>query len=211
MEPVTESNCYVIREEDKCMIIDPNDFTAIRELLQKLGLMPGLVLLTHEHCDHIGGLNELRRTYPVTVAATEACSAGIGNQTRNMARMMETFLYFKSGEKKFVHYPPFQCRKADLTFTDQICCRFATRQLELIPLPGHTPGSMVIRYDGYIFCGDYLLPGDRVVTRLPGGDGDAYEKYAKPWLKTIPDGTWIFPGHGEPFRMNREVREFHEL
>ncbi len=70
---------------------------------------------------------------------------------------------------------------------------------------------MVIRYDGYIFCGDYLLPGDRVVTRLPGGDGDAYEKYAKPWLKTIPDGTWIFPGHGEPFRMNREVREFHEL
>ena len=46
MEPVTESNCYVIREEDKCMIIDPNDFTAIRELLQKLGLMPGLVLLT---------------------------------------------------------------------------------------------------------------------------------------------------------------------
>ena len=97
------------------MIIDPNDFTAIRELLQKLGLMPGLVLLTHEHCDHIGGLNELRRTYPVTVAATEACSAGIGNQTKNMSRMMETFLYFKSGEKKFVHYPPFQCRKADLT------------------------------------------------------------------------------------------------
>ena len=89
MEPVTESNCYVIREEDKCMIIDPNDFTAIRELLQKWGLMPGLVLLTHEHCDHIGGLNELRRTYPVTVAATEACSAGIGNQTRNMSRMMD--------------------------------------------------------------------------------------------------------------------------
>ena len=57
VEPVTESNCYVIREEDKCMIIDPNDFTAIRELLQKWGLMPGLVLLTHEHCDHIGGLN----------------------------------------------------------------------------------------------------------------------------------------------------------
>ena len=187
MEPVTESNCYVIREEDKCMIIDPNDFTAIRELLQKWGLMPGLVLLTHEHCDQIG------------------------NKTRNMSRMMETFLYFKSGEKKLVHYPPFQCRKADLTFTDRICCKFATRQLELIPLPGHTPGSMVIRYDGCIFCGDYLLPGDRVVTRLPGGDGDAYEKYAKPWLKTIPDGTWIFPGHGEPFRMNREVREFHEL
>lgn len=100
MEPVTESNCYVIREEDKCMIIDPNDFTAIRELLQKLGLMPGLVLLTHEHCDHIGGLNELRRTYPVTVAATEACSAGIGNQTKNMSRMMETFLYFKSRGKR---------------------------------------------------------------------------------------------------------------
>ena len=108
MEPVTESNCYVIREEKKCMIIDPNDFPAIRDLLQKRNITPELVLLTHEHCDHIGGLNELRKTYPVTVAATEACSEGIGNKTRNMSRMMETFLYFKSGEKNFVHYPPFQ-------------------------------------------------------------------------------------------------------
>lgn len=139
MEPVTESNCYVIREEDKCMIIDPNDFTAIRELLQKLGLMPGLVLLTHEHCDHIGGLNELRRTYPVTVAATEACSAGIGNQTKNMSRMMETFLYFKSGEKKFVHYPPFQCRKADLTFTDQILLQICNKAAGADPASGAYP------------------------------------------------------------------------
>ncbi len=88
----------------------------------EMGPDAGAGPLTHEHCDHIGGLNELRRTYPVTVAATEACSAGIGNQTRNMSRMMETFLYFKGGEKKLVHYPPFQCRKADLTFTDRICC-----------------------------------------------------------------------------------------
>lgn len=211
MEPVTESNCYVIREENSCMIIDPNDFQAIRGMLQKCNTMPKLVLLTHEHCDHIGGLNELRKAYPAIVAATEACSEGIGNKTRNMSRMMETFLYFKSGEKKFVHYPPFQCEKADLTFNECLCCKFATKELQLIPLPGHTPGSMVIRYDGCLFCGDYLLPGDKVVTRLPGGDGDAYKRYAKPWLKAIPDGTWIFPGHGEPFQMNREVREFHEL
>ena len=211
MEPVTESNCYVIREENSCMIIDPNDFQAIREMLQKCSMMPKLILLTHEHCDHIGGLNELRKAYPAIVAATEACSEGIGNKTRNMSRMMETFLYFKSGEKKFVHYPPFQCEKADLTFKESLRCRFTTKELQLIPLPGHTPGSMVIWYDGCLFCGDYLLPGDKVVTRLPGGDGDAYEKYAKPWLKAIPDGTWIFPGHGEPFQMNREVREFHEL
>ena len=125
--------------------------------------------------------------------------------------MMETFLYFKSGEKTFVHYPPFQCEKADLTFTDQLSCEFGAKELELIRLPGHTPGSMVIRYDGCVFCGDYLLPGDKVVTRLPGGDGDAYEKYARPWLGKIADGTWIFPGHGEPFQMNREVRAFHDI
>ncbi|HCW27238.1 MAG TPA: MBL fold hydrolase [Lachnoclostridium sp.] len=210
-EPVTESNCYVIREKNRCMIIDPNDFPAIRELLQKWNMKPELVLLTHEHCDHIGGLNQLRETYPVTVVATQACSEGIGNKTRNMSRMMETFLYFKSGEKTFVHYPPFQCEKADLTFTDQLCCEFGAKELELIRLPGHTPGSMVIRYNGCLFCGDYLLPGDKVVTRLPGGDEDAYEKYARPWLGKIADGTWIFPGHGEPFQMNREVREFHDI
>ena len=111
------------------MIIDPNDFPAIRELLQKWGLKPGLVLLTHEHCDHIGGLNQLREDISGDGGGdTEACSAGIGNQTRNMSRMMETFLYFKSGEKTFVHYPPFQCRKggSDI-YGPALLCKFAAK------------------------------------------------------------------------------------
>ena len=87
--------------------------------------------------------------------------------------MMETFLYFKSGEKTFVHYPPFQCEKADLTFTDQLCCEFGAKELELIRLPGHTPGSMVIRYNGVYFAeiiffrGTKLSRGCRGETEMP--------------------------------------------
>lgn len=156
------------------MIIDPNDFPAIRELLQKWNMKPELVLLTHEHCDHIGGLNQLQETYPVTVVATQACSEGIGNKTRNMSRMMETFLYFKSGEKTFVHYPPFQCEKADLIFTDKLSCEFGAKELELIRLPGHTPGShgdpgMTDVYFAEIifFRGTKLSRGCRGETEMP--------------------------------------------
>ena len=78
-------------------------------------------------------------------------------------------------------------------------------------LPGHTPGSSLIFLDGALFSGDYLLPGERVVTRLPGGSQEQYETYTRPWLQTIADGTWIYPGHGREFQMCGEARRFHEL
>lgn len=219
-DPVTDSNCYVIRQESACLVIDPNSFKLLERLFQKWNISPFLVLLTHEHCDHIGGLNELREQYKVTVAASRACSMGIQNTKENMSGMMEMFLYYKSGETKIIPYEPFVCKAADLQFEGEIRIPFAGGMLCMKGLPGHTRGSSVILYEisskgaapeKIIFCGDYLLPGDRVLTRLPGGSKEDYEKYAKPWLQRIPDGARIFPGHGEPFQMNSEVRKLHDL
>lgn len=211
IDPVTDSNCYVIRHGKTCMVIDPGSFRVLEPMLQKWNSCPSLVLLTHEHCDHIGGLNELRGKYETVVVSSSACGEGMQNARENMSRMMETFLYYKSGETRLVPYKPFTCRASDLMFYDQICLQFGGKPLWMKSLPGHTHGSSVIFYDGILFSGDYLLPGDRVITRLPGGSEEEYEKYARPWLSQIPDGTRICPGHGEPFLMSRKVREYHGL
>ncbi|MCD8082147.1 MAG: hypothetical protein LUE86_01145, partial [Clostridiales bacterium] len=68
-----------------------------------------------------------------------------------------------------------------------------------------------ISFEDELFVGDYLLPGEEVQTRLPGGSLEEYETFARPWLRNIPDGTWINPGHGERFQMSGEVRQFHDL
>lgn len=211
VDPITDSNCYVIRGETACMVIDPGNFDLLERMMQKWNTRPLLVLLTHGHCDHTGGLNELRKKYEVTVIATMAGSEEMQSERLNMSRMMEMFLYYKSGETVMTPYQPFVCRPADVTFHDEIEIPFEGWRFRMKALPGHTRGSCVICCEGQIFCGDYLLPGQKVITRMPGGSEEEYEKCAKPWLSSVPDGTEIFPGHGIPFIMDSEVRNFHEL
>lgn len=216
VNPVTGSNCYVIPQGGVCMVVDPNGMEPLEQLFQKWNTRPALVLLTHEHCDHIEGLNQLRDRYDFVVAASGRCSQGIGNPRINMSRMMEVFLYYEGGQKQMVPYEPFVCKAADLQFGDEIRFQFGELPVCIKSLPGHTPGSAVIScgeppYGPMVFTGDYLLPDQEVITRLPGGSDEEYRKYTMPWLSGIPCGTEIFPGHGEPYCMNEEVRVFHGL
>ena len=113
-EPLAESNCYLLGEAGRAVVIDPNDPRGPLERLEALGWTPERILLTHEHCDHMAGLEALRNRWPgVRVAATAACSAGLGDTRLNMTRRMEVYLAFRG--KPGVSYPPFVCRPADET------------------------------------------------------------------------------------------------
>lgn len=61
-------NCYIVKNEEKkeCLIIDPgSDFNKIK---QKIGDYKVLnVLITHNHRDHTGALDEVLSEYPVRV------------------------------------------------------------------------------------------------------------------------------------------------
>ena len=114
-EPLAESNCYLLGEAGRAVVIDPNDPRGPLERLEALGWTPERILLTHEHCDHMAGLEALRNRWPgVWVAATAACSAGLGDTRLNMTRRMEVYLAFRG--KPGVSYPPFVCRPADETY-----------------------------------------------------------------------------------------------
>ena len=61
-----EENCYLIKEKDKGLIIDPGD--EINKILDMIGntSIEG-ILITHAHFDHIGALDELLKKYDVPV------------------------------------------------------------------------------------------------------------------------------------------------
>lgn len=60
-----EENCYIVSKEGKCLIIDPGfDFLKINEKIKDEVVA---VLITHNHFDHIGALEDLLKTYPVEV------------------------------------------------------------------------------------------------------------------------------------------------
>lgn len=203
-EPRAESNCYLLGEGGGCVVIDPNDPVGPQEVLERRGWTPEFILLTHEHCDHMAGLEPLRARYPAArVIASAACSAGLGDTRINMSRMMEVYLTFRGSPG--VRYPPFTCRPADVTYTEPREIPWRGHVLRCVPLPGHTPGSAGILWDGELFfSGDYLIPGGEVVLRLPGGSGADYEAVTRPFLEALPKGLRIFPGHGAPYTRGGE-------
>lgn len=52
---VLDENCYVLRQDDSCLVVDPgDDYTKIKEAIGEHKVLG--VLLTHSHFDHIGAL-----------------------------------------------------------------------------------------------------------------------------------------------------------
>ena len=198
-DPLTESNCYLLEEDGACLCIDPNLPKVAEEVLPRLGWKPELVLLTHEHCDHMAGLAALREKYPeARVLATARCNEGIQNSRLNMSRIMEVYLHFNGHPNQ--KYAPFVCQPADEVIEDRAEFAWRGHHVRFVPLPGHTPGSSGIFMDQDVFfSGDYLLPDREVVLRLPGGNEEEYEKITKPFLDAIPKGYRICPGHGKRF------------
>lgn len=201
-EPLAESNCYLLGERGRAVVVDPNDPAGPQTLLEQLGWTPDLIFLTHEHCDHIAGLETLRTCYPQakTIAAA-ACSEGLQSTRLNMSAMMEVYLAFRG--KPDVSYPPFVCRPAEVACDAPRSFQWQGHRLRCVPLAGHSPGSAGIFFDdAVLFAGDYLIPGEQTVLRLPGGSEADYLARAKPFLDALPAGLRICPGHGEPYTLN---------
>lgn len=98
-----DSNMYVILENKKALIIDPCVSEEAKEYLKSEQVKEILVLLTHEHYDHISGVNWLRECFPqVKVFCSEACANGIVKPTRNLSAYYE--ILFSSKEEEIREY-----------------------------------------------------------------------------------------------------------
>ena len=58
------TNCYILIEKNNCIIIDPGDNAS--KIIGVVGNRPvKTILITHNHFDHIGALEELKKYYNV--------------------------------------------------------------------------------------------------------------------------------------------------
>ncbi len=71
-------------------------------------------------------------------------------------------------------------------------------KVEGIAAPGHSIGGAIYILNGkYVFTGDNLVNGNKVITRFPGGNRKDYIRITKPVIKNLRKDSIIFPGHGE--------------
>ena len=83
----------------------------------------------------------------------------------------------------------------------------ATPVLSVIHLRGHTPGSIALCYEAdgeladtpHLFTGDSLFPGGPGNTRQATRPGfnQLITDLEQRVFAELPDGTWVYPGHGK--------------
>ena len=207
--PVLDSRMYiVIHDEDpgRALIIDPLVAEEAVPVLDTLSHAD--VLLTHSHCDHISGVNWLRRRVNSTLLCSECCAGKILDPHKNLAAFASILVMDKSQEEQKLFTQimdlAYTC-EADQTFDMETSFRFGSYLTEIIHTPGHSDCSQCIRLTTeekglapeIVFTGDSLVNGYDVITRLPGGSKKDYQAITRPWLDALADDTLIMPGHGD--------------
>lgn len=194
-----DTNMYTVQDGEDLLIVDPVDTDEVWRFLEKLGRGSVSVLLTHEHFDHINGLNRLRSGWNCTVYAQSQCSKNIGSAIRNLSSIAGVIAEYSGIEiPKGMQIPKYKCDPADVVFDDDLSFLWCGHRLEMFSTPGHSSGSACIVLDGkLLFSGDTLLRNP-VVTRFPGGSTKQYEEITIPKLRELSGQIeYAFPGHGE--------------
>lgn len=172
------NNCYLLRcrETGTQVLIDA---AAQSEVLLALVGDAGLagVVTTHQHWDHHRAL----------AAVVEATGADVAAGTPDADAITE-----QTGV-------PVTRR---LEHGDTVAVGAA--RLQVLAIAGHTPGSIALVYDDpsegghpHLFTGDSLFPGGVGATF---GDQAAFtqlvDEVESKIFGTLPDATWVYPGHG---------------
>ena len=197
----TTANSYLVTEGTEGLLLDASDPEEILRAAGEAGVRPEKILLTHEHVDHIFGLETLRRRFAAPVTATSLCSSRIGNRRENLSVVYDMLVYAYTGNTSGMRHTPFICAPCEEVFAEEMRLDWHGHTFLLNRCPGHSPGSCVIRLDeDAVFTGDYLLPDMEVNLTLFGSDPAEYETVTLPWLRAhLRPGMTVYPGHGEPY------------
>ena len=191
------SNMYVITENGHAVVIDPAmNITPGREL------SVDFLIVTHEHYDHISGVNIWKETYNAPLLCSAKCADRIIDSKMNQARHFNTLCEIQS--RMQIDALPlideeYTCT-ADYQFCDKMEFHWQGHLFRLMEIPGHSPGSIGIYLDEEnFFSGDSLLEDTEIELRFPGGSKKEWKDIGEPRISAVPKGTIIRPGHFKSF------------
>ena len=178
------TNCYLLAsEKGRAAIIDPGDEPReVAAALEKKGLTPAMILLTHGHFDHIGGVKELAARYRIPVCGSEADLVLFTDLKRNRA------LYIHGDPERYHVVPDHLVQDGEAIPLDELTIR-------VVATPGHTPGGVCYLCGELLFSGDTLFAGSIGRWDMFGGD---YQTLLESLdrLDRLEGEYRVLPGHG---------------
>ena len=194
---ILSSNMYIIEEGGHAIVIDP-----ARNTVPGRNLKIDLLIVTHEHYDHISGVNAWKEQYCVPLLCSNACAVRLCDPAKNRARHFDAFCELQTWMKleKLPEIDTSYACRADQVFNEEKSFFWQDHRFRLIEIPGHSPGSIGIYLnEGLFFSGDSLIKGCEIELRFPGGSKKQWQEIGEPRIKAVPKGTMIYPGHFESF------------
>ena len=144
---------------------------SIRLALAAHGSRCAAILVTHGHFDHILGLAEL----------AEGTGAPVYGPAGERALLETPDAFTPPG----IHVRPWT---ADVLLEGGESLELAGLHVDVVAVPGHSPGHLAYAVDGVLFSGDVLFAGSVGRTDLPGGDWDDAARLDPHARRALPAG-----------------------
>ncbi len=205
-------NIFAVTRNNRTILVDTGisfDRGRIEKALERRGIVPEAVVLTHTHFDHAGNAAWLASGYgaEVVVNEAEAGMLAVGDTPIPRGTYAVTRGLVSVGRKmgQVFRYDPVT---ADHTFSDRFDLnRFGINGC-VIHTPGHSPGSSTLVIDELV-----AIAGDSIIGTIPGSPfppfADDVDELLRSWKKLIDTGCETFlPGHGKPVSREAMIAEY---
>lgn len=189
-----QMNCYIVGAEEtkEAIIIDPGDNAReILDIIAREKIHIKKIVNTHCHIDHVGAVEEIRKTLNVPFLIHKAD---------------EPFLKTVSHQAMMFGLPPFSVNPPDGYVAENDIIPLGTEELTVLETPGHSMGGITLSGPGIAFVGDLLFAGSVGRTDLPGGSFDILKQSIFTKIVPLGENTIIYSGHGPDTTVGDELK-----
>ncbi|XFA99456.1 MBL fold metallo-hydrolase [Candidatus Izemoplasma sp. B36] len=176
-------NSYLLIKQKEAILIDPGfNGDEINKYCKENEINILHVILTHGHFDHIKDLSVISKEHDYKLYISSLEKEFLDNDEINYARGFGA--KFNKPNNKII----------ELNDLDEIV--LLDEKFKIISTPGHTKGSISIKYNRNLFTGDTLFYNSVGRTDLYSGNQTVLFKSIEKISKTIGNDYRIYPGHG---------------